>query len=86
MDAPVESKWQEYHGRKDFERGRAKMWAKGWVIAEERTRPGKWPYISISSGSSLEMLFWPILWLFNRTQPKEILAVRYERAAKGRFR
>lgn len=53
------------------------MWAEGWVIAEKRTTQGKTPMVP--TGSLVDLLFLPIVWLFNRTQPKSILHVRYVR-------
>lgn len=81
MPDGVQSEWKQYHGARDFERGRKTMWAEGWVIAEQRTTPGK---VRLDTGDHgvVGLLFVPILWVFNRTQPAEILHVRYERRAQ----
>jgi hypothetical protein len=74
----VESKWKDYFSPEEFERDRAKMWVEGWVIVEERTRPGK-VRAFYTGGGLFELVLWPIVWLLNKTQPREILLVRYER-------
>ena len=65
--------WKSYHSTEDFERGRRKMFDAGWVVAEEKTTAGKTG--PVSTGSFADLVFWPILWLFNKTQPE-----RYVRA------
>ncbi len=79
MNESIPSKWKQYHGIRDFGRGRRKMWADGWVIAEQRTVRGKLPLDATGDHGVLGLLFLPVTWLFNRTQPREILHVRYER-------
>ena len=75
--AEPESKSKDYFSRREFEQDRSEMWAEGWVIAEKRTTQGKTPMVP--TGSLVDLLFLPIVWLFNRTQPKSILHVRYVR-------
>jgi hypothetical protein len=82
VNESISSKWKQYHRARDFERGRKKMWADGWVIAEQRTTVGKVPLDGTGNDGVLSLLFEPVLWLFNRTQPKEILHVRYEREVR----
>ena len=73
----LQFKWKSYHSLEDFERGRRKMLADDWVVVEERTTQGKAPYDL--GGSLLGLIFLPIVWLFNKTQPEAILHVRYVR-------
>jgi hypothetical protein len=81
VDERVASKWQHYHGADDFERGGKRMLARGWIIAEQRTTADKVP-LATGDGSLFGLLLAPVLWLSSRTQPKEILHVRYEREAR----
>ena len=77
MAEELEVKWKSYHGEKDFSRGRTGMVREGWVIAEEHLLPGK--ASPVSGGSIGDLLFLPILWLFNKTQPVEIRRVKWVR-------
>ena len=78
MGARSETRWRDYFSQEEFERDKMKMWAQGWVVVEQRTRPGK--ASDSGEGGLVGLLFLPILWLFNRTQPREIYSVRYERS------
>ena len=82
MRATRESKWKQYHSTSDFDRGPKKIWAEGWIVeglvaVEKRTIPGK--ARPSAGGGIVEVFLLPIVWLFNQTQPNEILLVRYDR-------
>lgn len=77
MTEDVETKTVTYFDMAEYRRGREKMWADGWVIADRRKTPGRVPYVS--GGGWLDILAFPLMWLLNRTQPEELLVVTYVR-------
>ncbi len=81
MVEQLEFKLKNYHGEKDFARGRVRMLRDGWVIAEEQLLQGK-SSLWANTGSIADYFFVPVLWLFNKTQPVEIRHVRWVRPRK----
>ena len=77
MSDGLETKTVTYFSLREYHRGREKMWAEGWVIADRRIDPGQIP-TSIGSGW-LDLVLFPVLWTLSKTQPDDLYVVTYVR-------
>lgn len=81
MANDVETKTLTYFSLREYRRGREKMWADGWVIADRRIDPGQIP---TSRGSGwLDLLLFPVLWALSKTQPDDLYVVTYVREKRS---
>jgi hypothetical protein len=82
VSSDLESKWREYFSDDEYERDRGRMVHQGWVIAETRTKPGR--HSPFQGGDIGELVIAPFVWLFNKTQPREIVVVHWVRPKDAR--
>ena len=73
------STFKQYRTQAAFDADRRRMLAEGWFGLEEGTRRGRAEFGLADGLAGLILL--PLFWLFNRTQPEQIIVVRYGRAA-----